>query len=117
ETVLAYQEPTSGRAALTVNARRPGGLILRWEGLEAPWIFSCHQTPKREGSSLHWDTGVEMEVSTGTLAGVTAEALVPNHAVGNGRLALIDPMPMKYPLIEIAPDPEGRIRLEIRTQA
>lgn len=39
--------------------------------------------------------------TTGKIAEVKPEDFAPSHAVGNGKLPLIDPLPKRYPAIGV----------------
>ena len=50
----------------------------------------------------------------GKLGEVSPEGYVPVHAVGNGKLSLIDPKPTKYPTVSATPNAAGDLVLEVR---
>jgi len=98
---------------VSMTLRRPDTLDVHWRGLDAPLSFWCLRPPKRVDDRLVWEDRVEMSAATGRLAGIDTEGYAPAHAVGNGRLTLIDPMPRKYPTVRV--DPAGG-EIAIRVQ-
>jgi hypothetical protein len=93
------------RRASTITVRRATSKPLRWY---------CHGKPSRKGNSLVWDGGARINVTKGTIVSVTPDGYNEELIVGMGLLKCIDPHPMKYPMIEVAPI-GGQIELEVRT--
>jgi len=96
-----------------MELRRPNRATARWRGVGSAWSFWCLRRPEAEGNHLTWDGGAEVRVATGKVLEVQRDGYRPTHAVGNGKLALIDPMPMQYPVVRIEPE-EGEVVLEIQ---
>jgi hypothetical protein len=50
----------------------------------------------------------------GSIDGVEPNGYKPTHAVGNGRLELVDPIARSYPLVKIVPSVSAEIVLELK---
>lgn len=95
------------------DMKRPDRLTLRWRKLPASWSFWCLRPPEKKEDYLVWGGKVEMRFTKGKLGKLEPEGYAPEHAVGNGKLKLIDPKPMKYPVVYVAPD-QGELQIDIR---
>jgi hypothetical protein len=106
-------------ARLEVELQRPGRLIIR---RKAPgnWTWYCDPSVQRKENAWSQPSGVAaatLTLRSGKVAAWEAEGHQPPLAVGNGRLNLRDPLPMKYPMAELAPDTSGEVVLELSVAA
>jgi hypothetical protein len=99
--------------SIAVRLDRVSGLTVSWKGLPASWSFSALRVPQLKDGALVWPNGVRMRAVKGAITRIDPEGNAPLHAVGNGKLALFDPSPKKYPFIYVAPDASGELELEI----
>ena len=60
-----------------------------------------------------WDGGQSLEILRGAVASVDPTGHEDIKIVGVGKLTLSDPTPLRYPLVEIGPDADGTICIEI----
>jgi len=58
---------------------------------------------------------VVLHVAQGAIASVEAEGHADEKIVGLGKLKLVDPMPMRYPLVTVEAGEAGVIRLEVES--
>jgi len=99
-------------ASQTLELRRPDTAVLTRTGAGAMQWW-CHALPERDGNTLTWPSGVALMVEEGTVAAVEPEGYLDEKIVGMGKLHLVDPMPMRYPLITVEPNAEGAVRLRV----
>lgn len=99
---------------VTVELHRPDRVTVRWPHLKSPWRFWCLKTPEQRGDALVWNNAAELRVIHGTLGQLNPKGNTPPHAVGNGKLNLIDPAPREYPTIDVTPTPDGQVEIEVR---
>jgi hypothetical protein len=126
ETVTGVSLEDDGRRALltcqgaadagftrqTLVLDRPGRLTLtRDTDVEQSWW--CFGNPVRQENTLRWEDGTTLEVKTGVLVSLDPKGYRDEKVVGMGRLKLVDPLPMTYPLIKARP--KGR-RLEVEVR-
>ncbi|OHB76856.1 MAG: hypothetical protein A2W31_07040 [Planctomycetes bacterium RBG_16_64_10] len=102
----------SGFTNQTLLLHRPGRLTLTRD-TDAEQAWWCHGNPVRQGNTLRWEDGTTLEVKTGVLASVDPNGYHDEKVVGMGRLKLVDPLPMTYPLIKAQPR-QRRLEVEVR---
>jgi len=102
---------------LSVELRRPDRVVLEWKKRVAPLSFWRYTVPSQPEPNVLKDSRVEMRVVKGTVASVKPDGFFIENAVGNGKLKLHDPVAKRYPLVEIQPDAEGNITIEIISAA
>jgi len=103
-----------GESAQSVELIRPGrACVLRTGAARMQWW--CHSMPTRDGNTLRWPSGVILRVTEGGIASIEADGYVDEKIVGLGKLKLVDPMPMRYPLVTVEAGEAGVIRLEIES--
>jgi hypothetical protein len=97
----------------TVELQRPGGVaITRQINQDVRWW--CHGQPTRQGNQLTWPDGTTLTVMKGSIASFEPEGHYSEKVVGMGKLKLVDPRPIRYPLITARPyDSELVVKIEI----
>ncbi|NUM55062.1 MAG: DUF4962 domain-containing protein [Candidatus Hydrogenedentes bacterium] len=98
---------------VVVSLQRPGSVRIEWIGLPDQWSFWCLEAPVFSDGTLTWRDAVRMHAIDGTISGVAPDGHQPVHAVGNGKLQLVNPEPERYPLISVTPGAGGAFRVEI----
>jgi hypothetical protein len=102
----------SGFTRQTLCLDRPSRLTLtRDTDNEQAWW--CYGKPARQGNILRWEDGTTLEVKTGELVSVDQNGYHDEKVVGMGRLKLVDPLPMTYPLIRARPQAR-HLKIEVR---
>jgi hypothetical protein len=109
QATLLWKE---GGAKVTMTLSRPDSVRIEWIGLPDSWSFWSLRLPEEIEGGLRWEGGATLHAETGTLGAIDPEGLVPGHAVGNGKLDLVDPNPRKYPTVLVTPE-EGRFVVSI----
>ncbi|MEA3400114.1 MAG: DUF4962 domain-containing protein [Armatimonadota bacterium] len=104
-----------GHASQSVELSRPDTATVVRTGVERMQWW-CHTMPTREGETLTWPGGATLQVEDGAIASIEAEGHVDEKIVGMGKLHLVDPMPMRYPLATVEADEQGVIRLQVRCE-
>ena len=104
----------AGDAALqTVTIKRPSLLtISRDTDRSARWI--CGGRPARRGNTLTWPDGTQLRVTKGRIISFDPEGYHDEKIVGMGKLKLVDPTPMAYPVVTARPD-QGELTIEVST--
>ncbi|MFH1265868.1 MAG: DUF4962 domain-containing protein [Planctomycetota bacterium] len=113
-TAVIRSSGTAGEQ-LTIALHRPGRLVVRRRGT-SPWQWWSDAAAVRDGDTVAWKDRARLNVKTGTIEAWEPGGHVPVHAVGNGRLALVDPAPEKYPLATVRPSDDGETVIEIQGQ-
>ena len=98
---------------IEITVRRPGEALIRVSGTTAPWEFWSLRTPDELEGGLRWGNGVKLEIHEGAVAKVEDGGYAPVHAVGNGKLRLVDPEPRTYPLVHVVPSSAGVVLFSI----
>jgi hypothetical protein len=115
-------KPSSGPAVGAPTAsgeeiialRRPNALtITRPTDAEMRWV--CYGAPTRQGNILTWEDGTRLTVVKGNILSFEPDGYRDEIVVGMGKLKLVDPTPMAYPLVAARPD-GGELVIEIRRQ-
>jgi len=102
----------SGFTKQDIELKRPASLTLRrTTEREARWW--CHGQPTRVGNTLSWPVGTRLRVTRGQIHSFDLDGHRDEKVVGMGKLKLVDPMPMRYPLITARPD-GGELRIEVQ---
>ena len=96
-----------------VVLHRPDRVNVRWPNQKAPLKFWTLISPEKREEVLVWNHAAELRVTKGSLKGINSRGFSPAHAVGNGKLNLIDPAARDYPTMEVAPTADG-VELEVR---
>jgi hypothetical protein len=102
----------SGFTSQTLLLDRPDRLTLIRE-TDAEQAWWCYGNPSRQGNTLRWEDGTTLQVKTGTLVSVDPKGYHDEKVVGMGKLRLVDPLPMTYPLVKAQPR-EKRLEVEVR---
>ena len=110
-TTLRWSEGEDTSGTLVLD--RPGTLRGEWRGVPSAWSFWCLETPETIDGVLVWRRNVRLRIAEGTLIQVSPAGYEPAHAVGNGKLNLINPEPERYPLIVIEPSTDKRLVIEL----
>lgn len=93
----------SGRRSLEITLHRlDRKATLRRHGPDG-WTWWCHGAPARSENTLQWPQGVRLQVTTGKLESLEPEGYGPPLATGFLKLKLLDPAPMKFPMVTIKP--------------
>jgi len=67
-----------------------------------------------QGNQLVWPDGTTLTVTKGSITSFETEGYYSEKVVGMGKLKLVDPLPIRYPLITARPD-DGELVIEIQT--
>jgi hypothetical protein len=103
--------PGSAFTKQAVELRRPGrAIIRRTTEMETRWW--CHGRLARDGNRLTWPDGTLLHVTKGGIQSIDPEGYHDEKIVGLGKLKLIDPTPMSYPLVTVRPH-DGEVIVEI----
>lgn len=100
---------------LKVVLYRPDRLVIELHGTD-DWQWWSQGAPVRNGNSVAWGDRVRLEVKTGGIESWEPGGYAPKHAVGNGKLTLIDPAPTSCPLATVHPSDDGESVVEIRLE-
>lgn len=104
--------PNSGFAEQRIELERPDRLtICRKGSADVPWW--CHGEPTQDRNTLTWPEGTVLRVTKGRILSLDPEGHRDEKIVGLGKLKLVDPMPISYPLIIVRPL-EGELAIEVR---
>jgi len=104
--------PGSGFSKQRIELKRPRAAILdRTTTNDVRWW--CHGKPNRIENNLIWPDGTRLRVTKGSIQSFDVDGHRDEKVVGMGKLKLIDPMPMRYPLITARPE-EGELRVEVQ---
>lgn len=95
---------------------RPDRAVLEWTEVKGQLKFWSRTAPKIQPGLLQWGDRAEIAILKGRLESLVDGGHQPSHAVGNGKLELIDPFPTAYPLITLTPDDSGILELEVRVE-
>ena len=95
-----------------VVLERPGRVVIKRRVGEGPWSFWCHHVPGRSENRLIWGEDTVLRITKGAITDIVPDGYNPGHAVGNGRLDLINPWPKAYPMVSVEPE-DGEVRVEI----
>ena len=96
---------------LTVELDRPDRAVIRRK-IPGEWKFCCDGTPLRDGNRITFNTGVTMEVKSGSISQWEPGGYHPKLAVGFDKLVLKDPAPKGLTLCNITPPASGEIVIE-----
>jgi len=77
------------------------------------WQWYCHGNPISDGNVLKWNNRVTMRIRRGQILKVEPEAYAPLFATGFNKLKMVDPAPMKFTLVTLKPDQQGKLELEV----
>ncbi len=110
-TTLLWAEGTDTGVTLTLE--RPGRLRGEWRGVPQRWSFWSLEAPTVVSGDLVWRDNVRMRIKEGVFAQVSPQGYEPVHAVGNGKLKLINPEPERYPQIALESSPDRRISIDV----
>lgn len=112
--VLRWKEGES--SSVTMTLRRPGRVRVEWKGLPEQWTFWCLEPPVFADGVLTWRDAIQLRAVDGRISRIETEGYQPIHAVGNGKLHLINPEPERYPLITVSPAVGGLFSVEVSRQ-
>ncbi len=101
--------------SMTVALYRQGRVVIRRRAVGA-WQWWCQGTPIRRGNQVTWGDRVAVTVSAGEITMWEAAGHAEKMAVGNGKLALVDPAPAKFSRATVQPSDGGETVLEVRLQ-
>lgn len=110
-TILRWDEGDDFGVTLTLE--RPGTLKGEWRGVPASWSFWSLEAPMAVSGELVWRDNVRMRIAEGALAQVPPDGYEPVHAVGNGKLKLINPEPERYPQVNVEASTGKRFAIEL----
>ncbi|MCP4643233.1 MAG: DUF4962 domain-containing protein [bacterium] len=111
---LEWQE---GGQRTAVELRRPHTAVVRWQDPPPDWSFWIFEVPTRKDGGLVWGNGIELRMLRGRITDVQQEGHAPSLVVGMGRLTVFDPAPRRYPLVNVAPDENGVLELQVEARA
>jgi len=95
----------------TVKLKRPDLLLISYATAnDVRWW--CHGRPTRNGNILTWPDRTRLRVTRGSITSLDPDGYRDEKVVGMGKLKLVDPMPMRYPLIAARPD-NGELQVEV----
>jgi hypothetical protein len=92
---------------------RVAGRLGVTKSMSNEWQWYCHGNPLREGDVLKWNNNVTMRIRKGHILTVEPQAYAPLFATGFNKLKLVDPAPMKFTLVTLKPDEQGKLELEV----
>ncbi|MBI4531862.1 MAG: DUF4962 domain-containing protein [Candidatus Latescibacteria bacterium] len=95
-----------------VELRRPRCVIIR-RTTDTDVRWWCHGRLTWDGNRLTWPDRTVLHVARGTILSIDPEGYHDAKIVGLGKLKLVDPTPMHYPLVTVRPD-DGEMIIEIR---
>ncbi len=97
----------------TITLQRPARMTIERHEVTGPLRWWCHGRPLHDGNRFVWDGGQCLEILGGAVTSVDPTGHEDIKIVGLGKLTLSDPAPLRYPLVEIGPDADGTICIEI----
>jgi hypothetical protein len=98
----------------TMTLDRPGVVtISRKTSAGMRWF--CHGNPSRHGNTLQWPDGTRLSVVKGKITLFDPTGYAEEISVGYGLLKMVDPMPVKCPLVVAEPE-NGELVIEIRAR-
>ena len=92
---------------------RPGRVHAKFVVSEESWSFICHEFPELVDNELVWKNGVTLNMLKGIITRIEVDGHRPPHVVGMGKLFLVDPQPIQYPVIHVVPE-NGIVEIEVR---
>jgi hypothetical protein len=92
---------------------RAAGHLRLLKSASNDWQWYCHGNPSSEGNVLKWNSQVTMRIRRGEILKVEPEAYAPLFATGFNKLKMVDPAPMKFTLVTLKPDQQGKLELEV----
>ena len=102
----------SGSILQTVTLQRPSLLVIsRKSDKDVRW--TCHGKPARRGNTLTWPDGTQLRVAKGDIISLDPQGYHDEKIVGMGKLKLVDPTPMAYPVVIARPD-QGELTIKVR---
>lgn len=110
-SLLSAANPSS--TPIQARLERPNRVFVRLVISSDTWSFLSHALPQAEGNTLTWDSGVTLRIEKGAFLRVEPGGFRPPHVVGMGKLFLVDPQPIQYPVIHVAPE-GGVVEIEVR---
>ncbi|MCB9781699.1 MAG: DUF4962 domain-containing protein [Candidatus Omnitrophica bacterium] len=96
--------------------KRPDRLDIQWEELDNPLNFTSFHQPQHDRDRLIWGETCSVTVLHGEVEEINSDGTIPQLAVGNGKLRLIDPISKSYPMLQLQPAPDGKVGIQIHLQ-
>ncbi len=97
---------------IEARLERPGRVHGRLSVSSDSWSFLSHDIPAVADNMLTWNSGVTLRLLKGAVLRVEPTGYRPPHVVGMGKLFLVDPQPIEYPVIHVTPD-SGVVAFEL----
>jgi len=114
-SVAVIRSAKAGDEQLKVVLYRPDRLVIERRG-SGNWQWWSQGDPVRDGNRVAWGNRVRLEAKSGGIETWEPGGYAPKHAVGNGKLALVDPAAMDFALATVRPSDEGESVVEIRLE-
>lgn len=102
----------TNRVEIELNRTEHKVTIHRWSS--GTWQWSCHGKPIRRANELRWKKAT-LRLLNANSFNVVADGWAPLFATGFNKLKLLDPAPMKFPLITVQPSSANETVIEIRS--